>query len=254
MKNLKKRLLDGEALNGCWLNLGSPLTAEIVGNSGFDWVLIDLEHGAGNERDALSQLQAVQSGTTAVIIRVESNDRRRIQRSLDLGAEGVMCPQIATVDDAKKAVDGMHYAPIGKRGVAKMVRATGFGKNFDGYREGSKDNILGIIQIETREALDQLDGIASLDGVDVLFIGPSDLSMSLGIFGQFEHPLYIDALRAIVAAATKAGKVVGILLFDPKDYKTYYDMGIRFIACGSDATFVAQGAKNMAEALNSQKF
>jgi 4-hydroxy-2-oxoheptanedioate aldolase len=164
-----------------------------------------------------------------------------------------MCPQAETVADAQKAVNGMHYAPNGKRGVAKMVRATGFGKDFDSYLKESKDSILGVIQIETAEALEHLDEIAALDGVDVLFIGPSDLTMSLGVFGQLDHPLYVDALKAIVDAATKAGKAVGILLFAPEDYNTYYDMGIRLIACGSDATFVAQGAKNMAESLNSKR-
>lgn len=253
MKNLKKRLQQGEALNGCWLNLGSSLTAEIVGSAGFDWVLIDLEHGSGHEKDALLQLQALQCGTSGVIVRVESNDKRRIQRALDIGAEGIMCPQAETAADAQKVVNGMHYAPNGKRGVAKMIRATGFGKNFDSYLKESKDTILGVIQIETAEALKHLDEIAALDGVDVLFIGPSDLTMSLGIFGQFDHLLYIEAIKAIVNAATKARKAVGILLFDPDDYKTYYNMGIRLIACGSDATFVAQGSKNIAEALNSER-
>ncbi len=253
MKGLKKRLKNGEALNGCWLNLGSSLTAEIVGQSGFDWVLVDLEHGAGSEKDALSQLQALHASATGAIIRVESNDKRRVQRALDMGAEGIMCPQVKTVVDAQIAVDGMFYSPDGNRGVAKMVRATGFGKDFDAYRQDSKDNILGIIQIETAEALDNLDEIAALEGVDVLFVGPSDLTMSLGIFGQLDHPRFLDALKAIVAAATKAGKATGILLFDPDDYKSYYDLGIRFIACGSDATFVAQGAKQMARTLNSKR-
>lgn len=253
MKNLKKRLQDGQALNGCWLNLGSSLTAEIVGNAGFDWVLIDLEHGAGNEKDMLAQLQALQSSNTKAIVRVERNDKSRIQHALDMGAEGIMCPQIETVADSQNVVSAMYYSPDGNRGVAKMVRATGFGGEFDLYRQKLKENILGIIQIETTKALDQLDEIASLDGVDVLFIGPSDLTMSLGIFGQFDHPRYLDALNAITAAATKAGKATGILLFDPKDYETYYNMGIRFMACGSDATFVAQGAKHMAKALNSER-
>ncbi len=253
MKDLKKRLRQGEALNGCWLNLGSPLTAEIIGGAGFDWVLIDLEHGAGNEKDALSQLQALQSSSTGAIVRVESNDKRRIQRALDMGAEGVMCPQVKTTADAQCVINGMYYSPDGERGVAKMVRATGFGKDFDVYRQKSKDNILGIIQIETSEVLNHLDEIAALEGVDVLFIGPSDLTMSLGIFGQLDHPRFLDALQAIITAATKAGKAVGILLFDPEDYRTYYDMGIRFMACGSDATFVAQGAKHMSSALNSKR-
>lgn len=250
MKNLKKRLQAGETLNGCWLNLGSPLTAEIVGLSGFDWVLIDLEHGAGTEKDVLAQLQALESTSTAAFVRVESADSPRISRVLDMGAAGVMCPKVDNVAEAKKVVNGLHYPPFGNRGVAKMVRATAFGQNFQVYYDSSRENLLGIIQIETREALNHLDEIAALEGVDVLFIGPADLSMELGIFGQFDNPIFIDALEKINQAARKAGKATGILFFNPDDYKKYHDMGIRFIACGADATFVADGAKMMAKKLD----
>ncbi|KAB7531503.1 2-dehydro-3-deoxyglucarate aldolase [Flagellimonas olearia] len=253
MKNLKKRLLKGEVLNGCWLNLGSSLTAEIIGQAGFDWVLIDLEHGSGNEKDAISQLQALESSKAGVVIRVESNDKRRIQRALDIGAEGVMVPQVKDSSDVRTAINGIYYSPDGERGVAKMVRATGFGGNFNAYREGTKENILGIFQIETKEALDNVEEIAGMDGVDILFVGPSDLTMSLGIFGQLEHPDYMAAINRIIAAAKKADKIAGILLFDPNDYQHFYDMGVRFFACGSDAGFVVQGAKQMAKALNSHK-
>jgi 4-hydroxy-2-oxoheptanedioate aldolase len=253
MKNLKKRIQSGEAVNGCWLNLGSALTAEIVGTAGFDWVLIDLEHGAGVEKDVLSQLQALEHTNTAAIVRVESAERQRIHRVLDVGAEGVMCPHINSSDDAKKVVSGLRYPPEGSRGVAKMVRATGFGKNFIEYSTTANENILGVVQIETGEALRHLDEIAAIDGVDVLFIGPADLTMSLGIFGQFDHPLFVDALKATVSAAQKAGKATGILLFNPDQYNTYYEMGIRMIACGADATFVADGARNMVAKLQSHK-
>lgn len=249
MKNLKKRIQQGETVNGCWLNLGSSLTAEIVGLAGFDWVLIDLEHGAGSEKDILFQLQALESTPTATIVRVESADHARISRALDMGADGVMCPKIKTVEDAKAVIKGMYYPPFGNRGVAKMVRATGFGINFDQYYAESKENILGVIQIETVESLNHLDEIAALDGVDVLFIGPADLSMELGIFGQFNNPIFLEAVKNIVAAADKAGKATGILFFNPDDYKKYHDMGIRFIACGADATFVADGARAMAKKL-----
>jgi 4-hydroxy-2-oxoheptanedioate aldolase len=249
MKNLKKRIQQGETVNGCWLNLGSSLTAEIVGLAGFDWVLIDLEHGAGSEKDILFQLQALESTPTATIVRVESADHARISRALDMGADGVMCPKIKTVEDAKAVIKGMYYPPFGNRGVAKMVRATGFGINFDQYYAESKENILGVIQIETVESLNHLDEIAALDGVDVLFIGPADLSMELGIFGQFNNPIFLEAVTNIVAAADKAGKATGILFFNPDDYKKYHDMGIRFIACGADATFVADGARAMAKKL-----
>lgn len=249
MKNLKKRLQQGETLNGCWLNLGSPLTAEIVGLSGFDWVLIDLEHGAGTEKDVLAQLQALESTPTVAFVRVESSDSARISRVLDMGAAGVMCPKVNNAIEAKKVINGLHYPPFGNRGVAKMVRATGFGQNFQTYYDASKESLLGIIQIETVEALNHLDEIAALEGVDVLFIGPADLSMELGIFGQFDNPIFIHALQKIILAAQKAGKSTGILFFNPDDYQKYHDMGIRFIACGADATFVADGARAMAKKL-----
>jgi 4-hydroxy-2-oxoheptanedioate aldolase len=160
-----------------------------------------------------------------------------------------MCPKINNLSEAKKVVNGLHYPPMGQRGVAKMVRATQFAQNFQSYYETSQENILGIVQIETKEALSHLDEIAHLDGVDVLFIGPADLTMELGIFGQFDHPVYLEAVENTIAAATKAGKATGILFFNPEEYTKYHQMGIRFIACGADATFVADGAKAMVKKL-----
>ncbi len=250
MKNLKKRLQNGETLHGCWLNTGSSLTAEIVGLAGFDWVLIDLEHGAGSEKDVLYQLQALEHTPTAAIVRVESSESQRIHRVLDMGAEGVMCPKIQNPEGAQKLVQGLHYPPFGGRGVAKMVRATGFGQHFQEYYDNSRENILGIAQIETVEVLNHLDAVANTDGVDILFIGPADLSMELGIFGQFDHPTFRDAVRETCEAARKSGKAVGILFFNTQEYTAYHELGIRFIACGSDATFVAEGARTMAKKLN----
>lgn len=238
-------------MHGCWLNLGSSLTAEIVGQAGFDWVLIDLEHGAGSEKDVLFQLQALEHTPTGVLVRVESTEPQRIHRILDMGAEGIMCPKIANPAGAQKVVNGLHYPPHGGRGVAKMVRATGFGQHFDHYYQQARDTILGVVQIETVEVLNHLDEVAAIDGVDVLFIGPADLSMEMGIFGQFDHPRFKEALKKTVDAAQKAGKATGILFFNSDDYHTYHDLGIRLIACGADATFVADGARNLAKKLNS---
>lgn len=249
MKNLKQRLKQGDTLNGCWLSLGSSLTAEIVGQSGFDWVLIDLEHGAGTEKDVLVQLQALEHTGAGALVRVESAEPQRIHRVLDMGAEGIMCPKINTAEDAQKVVRGLHYPPHGNRGVAKMVRATNFAQNFDQYYQASRDAVLGVVQIETVEVLNHLDAVAAIDGVDVLFIGPADLSMELGIFGQFDHPRFQEALKETVNAAHKAGKSTGILFFNPNDYRKYHDLGIRLIACGADATFVADGARNVVRTL-----
>lgn len=253
MKQIKKRLKSGETLIGCWLNLGSSITAEIVGLSGFDWVLIDLEHGAGEPKDLLHQLQALEHTRAAAIVRVESHQKERIHRVLDLGAEGVMCPRVYSAEEANAAVRGMHYPPKGIRGVAKMVRATGFGKAFDQYKSGTSESILGIIQIETVEALEELDQIANTSGVDVLFIGPADLTVALGIDGDLNHPLFLEAVDRIVKAAKKASKAVGILIFDPEDFKKYQEMGIQLIACGSDATFVASGARELHGKLSQYK-
>ncbi|MBT1698099.1 2-dehydro-3-deoxyglucarate aldolase [Fulvivirgaceae bacterium PWU4] len=253
MKNLKKRLKQGETLHGCWLNLGSAVTAEIVGRAGFDWVLIDLEHGAGEEKDVMSQLQALEHSNTAALVRVESAAGQRIHRVLDMGAEGIMCPHINNGREAAMVAKGLHYPPAGTRGVAKMVRATGFGQHFAEYYASATENILGIVQIETAQALDHLDEIAAVPNIDVLFIGPADLSMDLGIFGQFDHPRFKDALRATVNAAQKAGKATGILFFNPDDYTTYHQLGIRFIGCGADATFVADGSRAMAARMQAMR-
>ncbi len=253
MKNLKKRIKGGESVLGCWLNLGSSLTAEIIGLAGFDWLLIDLEHGSGTEKDLLYQLQAMEHTAAAPLVRVESSERQRIQRVLDMGAEGVMCPRIRNLAEAEQVAKGLRYPPVGNRGVAKMVRTTRFGKNFDAYRKNEQDEIVGIVQIETVEVLDHLNEIASLEGIDVLFIGPSDLSMELGIFGQFDHPRFVDAVKITIHAARKSGKAAGILLYDPDDFQIYYDMGIRVFASGSDAGFVASGAISLYEKLNAHR-
>lgn len=249
MKGLKQRLKKGEILIGTFLSLGNAVTAEIVANAGFDWVIIDLEHGLGSEGDVLHQLQCIKGTNVSAIIRVEGYQRQRIHRVLDLGADGIMCPRIENASQAELAAKAMQYPPTGIRGVAKMIRATRYGEDFDQYRQDTAEELLGIIQIETTEALNHLDPIANTSGVDVLFIGPSDLSMSLGIFGQTDHPLFVTTVDLIIKAATKAGKHVGILLSDPAELKKYHDLGIQLFACGTDASFLSKGAKQTVEAL-----
>lgn len=253
MNGLKKRLQEGEVLIGTFLSLGNSLTTEIVAKAGFDWVLIDLEHGIGSEEGVLHQLQAIQHTNVSAIVRVESFQRQRIHHVLDLGAHGIMCPRINNAEEAALAMNAMYYPPQGIRGVAKMVRATNFGKNFNEYNQSLPDELLGVIQIETPESLNHLDEIANTKGVDVLFIGPADLSMALGIFGQLSHPLFTDAVDKIIEAANKAGKQVGILLFDQNDYDQYYHKGIRFFACGTDALFLSKGAMEVAGALAAKR-
>jgi 4-hydroxy-2-oxoheptanedioate aldolase len=250
MMNLKERLKTGEVLLGTFISLGNPTTTEIVARCNYDWLLLDLEHGIGSEQDILQQLQAIQHTGVTPIIRVEGHQRQRTHKVLDFGAKGIMFPRIDNAEEATQAVKAMYYTPGGLRGVAKMVRASGFGDNFNEYRSGLDKELVGIIQIETESCLHHLDAIAAVPEVDVLFIGPADLSMALGIFGQLDHPLFIEAVDKIIKAATEQHKAVGILLFDTNDFEKYYNKGIRFFACGTDAMFLSKGAKENFSALN----
>jgi len=250
MKNLKERIYSGEAVHGCWINLGSLVSAEIVGRAGFDWVLIDLEHGVENDVVMYHQLQVLAGTPTTSLVRIDDITRPNVQHILDAGATGVMFPQIQTPEEANHAVRMMYYPPRGIRGMAKSVRATGFGKDADTYINNLDKNILGIIQIETTNALKHIDSIAAVEGVDVLFVGPFDLSLALGIFGQLDHPLYQQAIKDVAQAAQKNGKVPGALLREVKEYDMYFQLGYRFLACGADGAFVSKGADEMVKQMN----
>ena len=233
--------------------MGSLVAAEITGRAGFDWVLVDLEHGAGNEVIMYQQLQALESTAAAVLVRTNEISRPKAQIILDAGAGGIMFPQIQSAQEAKAAVSMLYYPPKGTRGMAKMVRATGFGKNVSDYISNIENNLVGIIQVETINAVKEIDAIAALDGVDVLFVGPSDLSLALGIFGQFNHPDYRQVISDVAIAAKKNGKAAGVLLQDISEYEMYFKLGFRFIASGADTTFVVRGAENMAKQMSEKK-
>lgn len=249
MKNLKERVQKGETLFGCFLGLGSPLTAEIMGMAGYDWALIDLEHGAGDERETLHQLQALEHTPAAAIIRVESTVRQRAHRVLDLGAHGIMFPRIDTAEQAREAVAAMRYPPHGIRGVAFANRACEFGSTFRSYLDASKDSLLSIVQIETEIAVENAEAIAAVDGVDVLFIGPSDLSQSMGILGEFQHPRFVDAVEKTKRAAAKSGKTTGILLPKPDDFAFFHKQGFRFLASGNDGVLLNNASRSLVKTL-----
>ena len=233
---------------GCFLSLGSAQTAELMAAAGYDWALIDLEHGAGDERDALAQMQALATRRCIAIVRVESNARQRVHRVLDFGAQGIMFPRIDTQEGAEAAVAAMRYPPAGVRGVAFSNRACEYGSNFRPYLEGSA-SLLTIIQIESPTAFKNAEAIAAVDGVDVLFVGPSDLSHSMGMLGNFEHPDFVSAVRRTAQAALSHGKYCGILLPSPRDLKVYLDLGYRFVASGSDAVLLNNAAKSLVQSL-----
>lgn len=250
---LKSKIQSGETAHGCWINMGSSVSAEIIGRAGFDWVLIDQEHGAGDAAIMYNQLQVLAGLDTTPIVRVDDITRPNVQHILDAGASGIMFPQIQNEQDAERAIKMMYYPPRGVRGLSRAVRAMGFGRTADDYVARLDSTVIGIIQIETVNALTQIDAIAAIDGVDVLFVGPFDLTTALGIFGQLDHMLYQQAIRNVADAANRHGKASGALLRDPKEYQMYNDLGYRFLACGADGAFVAKGADDMVKQLNSYK-
>jgi 4-hydroxy-2-oxoheptanedioate aldolase len=232
--DFRNRVLAGEWLAGTWLNLGSPLTAEMAGLAGFDWVLLDHEHGPGSDTTVLHQLQAVAATPATGFVRIAANETPRFKRVLDAGAHGVMVPYISTAAEAQAAVAAVRYPPRGVRGVARLNRAAAFGADFEAYFAHAHEWLVTAVQIETAEALDQLDAIAAVDGADVIFTGPLDLTTNLGIMGQYNHPVFLDALKRIAAAAKRAGKAAGILLLDPAHLPMARELGYSFVALGSD--------------------
>jgi 4-hydroxy-2-oxoheptanedioate aldolase len=241
--DLDARLAAREVLYGTFLNLASPVATEIVARAGFDWVVIDLEHGAGTEADLLGNLHAMGATPTAAIVRPPSGERLRIGRALDLGAHGIMVPRVDTPDQAREAVSFMKYTPDGVRGLALSTRGAGLGERGHGDIRAINSEVLGIIQIESRSAVETAAEIAAIDGVDVLFVGPTDLSHALGLPGKFTDAAYLDAITSVVAAADAAGKTAGILLRDASTVARHRDLGFRFIGLGSDGAFVADGAQ-----------
>ena len=253
MKNFKERVLERELLGGTWCSLGSNITAEIAGRAGFDWILVDLEHGSGTLGGFLSQLQGIGCTDSEPIVRIAMNETPRFKRVLDMGAKGVMVPYVSSADEAQQAVRSMRYPPKGIRGVASLNRATRYGGDFERYFTEAEDDLLLIVQIETREAVDNAEAIANVDGVDVLFIGPLDLTTSLGIRGELHRPEFISAMEKVANASKNAGKAAGTLLLNPDDVAKAIDIGFSFIAVGSDAGCVVSGMKNNAELLQRLK-
>jgi 4-hydroxy-2-oxoheptanedioate aldolase len=240
---LRKRILAGETLVGAWASLASPGSAELMGRAGLDWVVVDLEHGYATESELLAHLTAIEASGAVALVRPQSGERLRIGRALDLGAAGIVVPRLDTVDQVREAVAFLRYPAGGQRGVALLTRGARLGTvNHAGVAALNQD-IIGIVQIESPSAAEAADEIAATDGVDVLFVGPADLSHSLGVPGQFSDERYQAALRGVVAACRAHGKAAGILLYDHASFRPHLEMGFTFLGIGADISFVNDGVK-----------
>jgi 2-keto-3-deoxy-L-rhamnonate aldolase RhmA len=250
--DFRKRVLAREWLVGTFLNLGSPITVEIAGLAGFDWVLIDHEHGPGGEDTLLHQLQAAAATPAFPVVRIAQNETVRFKRALDMGAFGVMAPYVSTAAEAKAAVAAMRYPPHGIRGVAKFNRGCAFGGDFEDYYLNGHERLLTVIQIETPEAVANIDEIAAVDGADVIFVGPTDLSYNMGIRDQLESPKFVEVLKKVSDAAKKHGKAAGILVHIPGLVAKCRELGYTFVALGSDGGAVRSGLLSLLQTLRAK--
>lgn len=242
----KAALARGELQIGLWSSLCSPIVAEIIGQSGFDWILVDTEHSPNEPPAVLAQLQALQAGTATPIVRPAWNDPVLLKRLLDIGTQAVLVPFVQNAEEAAKAVAACRYPPAGIRGITVSGRGSRYGRVPD-YLKRADAEICVLVQVETGEALAQLEAIASVDGVDGVFIGPADLSASLGHIGNPGHPEVQEAIKGAVDRLTAVGKPAGILTPSEADARRYIEWGYRFVAVGSDLGLLTRHADNLAK-------
>jgi 4-hydroxy-2-oxoheptanedioate aldolase len=235
---LRRRVAAGEPTLGTFAGTASPVTGEVCAASGVDWLLLDLEHGAGGEEQVRALVPAAAAYGVPTVVRVESAARVRIGRVLDFGAAGVMLPRLNSADKVAAAMRHLRYPPDGDRGVATYNRACRFGLDPAALTR-SNDEVLGVVQIESAAAIVEVDKIAALDGVDVLFVGPRDLSHDLGVPGDLTAPSYLAALDIVRRAARHHAKACGLLVNDGAAAAARIAEGWTFVAIGSDSTLLA---------------
>ena len=220
---------------GSWITLGHPAIAEIMVKAGYEWLAVDLEHSAISIRDAEDLIRIIDLAGVIPLVRLTSNNHDQIKRVMDAGAGGVIVPMVNSPEQAQQAIEAVKYPPNGKRGIG-LARAQGYGAKFQKYLEWQKENTIVIVQIEHIDAVNNIDAIFSVDGVDGFIIGPYDLSGSLGIPGQFDHPDYIAAVDKINVEAKKMNVMSGIHIIEPNPelLKQRIKEGYRFIAYSLD--------------------
>jgi 4-hydroxy-2-oxoheptanedioate aldolase len=242
----KHAIAKGELQIGLWCSLASPIAAEIVSHSGFDWLLLDTEHSPNDLQEILAQLQATQAGTASCIVRPAWNDMVLIKRYLDIGAQTLLLPFVQNPEEAKRAVEYTRYPPEGVRGITGSGRASRYGRAKD-YLKNAASEICVLVQVETRESLKQIEAIASVEGVDGVFIGPNDLAASFGHIGNWGHPEVQAALEDAVTRLKKIGKPAGILTPNEEEAKKFIAWGYTFVAVGADLGLLARNADALAK-------
>ena len=238
----KRALRAGRNQIGLWSSLSSHYTVEVIAGAGFDWILLDSEHSPNDLESLLTQLQAAAPYPTTPVVRVPWNDMVTIKRVLDIGAQSLLIPYVCTAEEAKNAVANTRYPPKGVRGVAGTTRATRFGRVKD-YAKRAHEEICVLVQVETKPALDQLEAICAVDGVDGVFIGPADLHASMGYTGETSNPAVLPLIEEAMRRIRKTGKAAGYLSPVEADAKRMIAAGANFCAVGADVGLLARGAE-----------
>lgn len=230
-----------------WVCSGSALIAEICAGSGLDWLLIDMEHAPNGLESVVAQLHAVSGYPITPVVRVPVNDQVVLKQVLDAGAQNVLVPMVSSAQEARAAVEGVRYPPRGRRGVGSALARSGRWNRVEGYLHDADQHVSLFVQIETVEGVHAAAEIAAVDGVDGVFVGPSDLAASLGVLGQQTHPDVVAAVRDVFTAVTAAGKPVGVNAFDPTVARSYLEAGATFVLVGADVALLARSSEALAQ-------
>jgi 4-hydroxy-2-oxoheptanedioate aldolase len=233
-------------LVGMWVCSGSPLIAEICAGGGLDWLLIDMEHSPNGLESVLAQLQAVGGYPTTPVVRVPMNDTVIIKQVLDLGAQNLLVPMVSSADEARACVEAVRYPPRGRRGVGSALARSARWNRVDGYLTGADEHVSLFVQIETAAGVEAAAEIAAVDGIDGVFVGPSDLAASMGVLGQQSHADVVAAVQRTFQAVGAAGKPVGVNAFVPEVARSYLESGASFVLVGADVALLARGSEALA--------
>ncbi|TDC83800.1 2-dehydro-3-deoxyglucarate aldolase [Micromonospora sp. KC606] len=233
-------------LAGIWVCSGSPLIAEICAGSGMDWALIDMEHSPNGPESVLSQLQAVAPYPITPVVRVPSVDAVIIKQVLDLGAQNLLVPMVSSVDEAQRAAEAVRYPPLGRRGVGSALARSARWSRVEDYLATADAQVSLFVQIETLAGVEVASEIAAVDGIDGVFVGPSDLAASMGLLGQQGHPDVVAAVHRTFEAVSATAKPVGVNAFDARVAQSYLDAGASFALVGADVTLLARASEALA--------
>jgi 4-hydroxy-2-oxoheptanedioate aldolase len=253
MPNLKDRFRDGEILVGTWLNGPVASQVEIIGGAGFDFVILDSEHSSYGLDQCEDLVRAADAVTLPCLVRVAPGDAREVGKALDFGAQGIIVPHVSSDEEARACVRYAHFAPLGARGAAPTVRGARFGRTaWKDYLAQATSETMVVLQIEGQEGIDQLDRIMSVEGVDVLFVGTFDLSESLGVSGQLDHPKLLDAVAHIVRRAREKEIALGLWMPKPEQVGPWIERGVQMITVANNDMIFFEACRAVAEAVKAR--